>query len=695
MKKKNTVRPITDLRNTNEISNRCHEIDEPMFITKNGYDDLVIMSTDVYNKLSTNNSNNDFPMQSECYSIIKVACATNDVTIANPNENTKNIMKIIDESKQYDLDILLFPELCISGYSCGDLFYLETLLQSVLENIEKIRKHTSKNHTLIFVGAPLEYNDKLYNCAIAISDGKILGVVPKTNLPGYGEFYEHRQFTEFSGNNRKILINGKLYPFGTKLIFSNKYQTKLKVACELCEDLWAVITPSTNHALAGANVIVNLSASNELYGKDIDRKNLVKATSNRLICGYMYASAGNGESTQDIVYSSHNIIAENGVILKESKLFENELIISEFDLDLIDTARRKNTSFKSIEAIEYQTIYFEKKIVIKNELTRTINPYPFITPKEEEPLEFAKSIIKLQTMGLVKRLQHIKCQNVVLGLSGGLDSTLALIVCVEAFKYLKLDTKGIHTITMPCFGTSSRTYNNALKLANIFQTTLKNISIKDSVIQHLNDLNHPLDVNDIAFENAQARERTQILFDYANMINGLVIGTGDLSELALGWCTYNGDHMSNYCVNSSVPKTLVKYLVKAYALSNENIKKVLFDILDTPISPELLPSKDDSITQVTEDIVGPYELIDFFIYYLLKYNFEIKKIYYYATLAFKGKYSNDEIKKWLNKFINRFFSQQFKRSTLPDGPKVTDISLSSRGDLRMPSDANGLIFKLD
>ena len=691
------IRPITDLRNTNDISDACHAVKEPIFITKNGYEDLVVMSTDVYNSLNnkSNKDNKDFPQQSNCYSMIKVACATNDVIIANPTQNTKNILKIIDDSKDLDLDILLFPELCISGYSCGDLFYLDSLLQSVLENIEKIRKHTYKNHTLIFVGAPIEFNDKLYNCAIAICDGRILGVVPKSNLPGYGEFYEHRQFSAYNGENTQIIINEKIYPFGTKLIFSNKYQTRLKVACELCEDLWAVITPSTNHALAGANIIVNLSASNELYGKDIDRKNLVKSTSNRLICGYMYASAGNGESTQDIVYSGHNIIAENGNILKESELFENELIVSEIDLDLIMAARRKNTSFKSIDSKDYQIIYFEKKLSIKNELVRQINPFPFITPKDDDSLEFAKRIIKLQTMGLVKRMQHINCKNVVLGLSGGLDSTLALIVCIEAFKYLKLDFKGIHTITMPCFGTSSRTYNNALKLSNILNTTLKNISIKDSVIQHLKDLNHPIEINDITYENAQARERTQILFDYANMINGIVIGTGDLSELALGWCTYNGDHMSNYCVNSSVPKTLVKYLVKAYAFINEDLKEVLFDILQTPISPELLPTKDDIIVQVTEDVVGPYELIDFFIYYLLKYKFETKKIFYYATHAFKGKYSNEEIKKWLNKFISRFFSQQFKRSTLPDGPKVTDISLSSRGDLRMPSDASGNDFKID
>lgn len=695
MKKINKVRPITDLRNTNDISNQCHEIDEPLFITKNGYDDLVVMSNDVYNKLTKNDVNKDFPQQSNCFSMIKVACATNNVILANPTENTKNIIKIIEDSKDLDLDILLFPELCISGYSCGDLFYLDTLLNSVLVNIEKIRKHTNKNHTLIFIGAPIEFKDKLYNCAIALCDGKILGIVPKSNLPGYGEFYEHRQFSEYKGENEQIIINGKIYPFGTKLIFSNRYQTRLKVACELCEDLWSVVTPSTNHALAGANIIVNLSASNELYGKDIDRKNLVKSTSNRLICGYMYASAGNGESTQDIVYSSHNIIAENGVILKESELFKNELIVSEIDLDLIMAARRKNTSFKSIDSKDYQIIYFEKKLSIKNELVRTINPFPFITPKEEDAFNFAKSIIKLQTMGLVKRMQHINCKNVVLGLSGGLDSTLALIVCYEAFKHLNLDFKGIHTITMPCFGTSTRTYNNALKLSNILNTTLKNISIKDAVIQHLKDLNHPLDLNDIAYENAQARERTQILFDYANMVNGIVIGTGDLSELALGWCTYNGDHMSNYCVNSSVPKTLVKYLVKAYALMNENLKEVLFDILDTPISPELLPTKDDIIVQVTEDVVGPYELIDFFIYYLLKYKFEIKKIHYYAVSAFKGKYSSDEIKKWLNKFVSRFFSQQFKRSTLPDGPKVTDISLSSRGDLRMPSDASGGDFKID
>lgn len=691
--KNKTTRPITDLRNTNEISSQCHEINEPLFITKNGYDDLVIMSNETYANMQKEKKNtNDIPTQSEAYSIIKVACVTNDIKVACVSENAKEIINIINNTKSKDLDILLFPELSLTGYTCGDLFFFNNLHRNVEHYIEEIRKATIKNHTLIFFGAPLINHDKLYNCAIVMCNGSILGVVPKSNLPGYNEFYEKRQFVGYKGENDEILINGKFYPFGTKLIFSNKYQTNLKVACEICEDLWSVDTPSTSHSLAGANVIVNLSASNELYGKDENRRMLVKSTSNRLICAYLYASAGNGESTQDVVYSGHNIIAENGQILNESQLFTNELIISEIDLDNISSIRRKNSSFKSRNNPSYKTIYYEKKLNIK-ELTRFINPYPFLPTVNQDQYKYAKDVLKLQTMGLVKRMQHLNCKNVVLGLSGGLDSTLALIVCYEAFKHLNLDTKGIHTITMPCFGTSNRTYNNALILSNIMNTSLKNISIKESVNVHLKDLNHNGEA-DVAFENAQARERTQILFDYANMVNGFVIGTGDLSELALGWCTYNGDHMSNYAVNASVPKTLVKFLVKAYANTHEELKEVLYDILDTPVSPELLPSDGSEIIQVTEDVVGPYELHDFFLYYLMKYSYSIEKIYYYAKYAFKGKYDNETIKKWLNKFVSRFFSQQFKRSTLPDGPKVTEISLSPRGDLRMPSDVSFADFKL-
>ena len=692
--KNKKIKPITELRNTNEISSLCHESDEPIIITKNGYDDLVIMSTDAYKKVNKQTINeNEFPSQSNCYGIIKVACATNNIHVACPSDNAKEIIKIINDSKALDLDILLFPELSITGYFCGDLFFQDSLINSTYNAIEEIRKNTIKNHTLIFVGAPIIYNDKIYNCALAMCDGKILGVVPKSNLPNYNEFYESRHFFEYHEENSTVIINGKLIPFGTKLIFSNKYQTKLKVACEICEDLWAVDTPSTHHSLAGANVIVNLSASNELYGKADNRRLLVQSASNRLNCAYMYCSLGNGESSQDLVYSAHNIIAENGLILKESKLFENEMIISEIDLEILDSQRRKNTSFRNIHTTDYKTIYFEKKLNIKP-LTRYITPHPFLPLKEDEASKFAKSVIKLQVMGLVKRLNHINCHNVVLGLSGGLDSTLALIICYEAFKYLKLDIKGIHCISMPCFGTTSRTFNNAAKLAKIFNVSYQEIDIKEAVLLHLKTLKQDIENNNVAYENAQARERTQILFDYANKVNGLVIGTGDLSELALGWCTYNGDHMSNYAVNASVPKTLIKFLVKYYANEHKEALEVLYDILATPISPELLPSSNDELSQLTEEIIGPYELHDFFLYYLIKYNFSTEKIYYYAQKAFKDMYSKDEIKKWLNLFIKRFFNNQFKRSCMPDGPKVTEISLSPRGDNRMPSDATYKDFYL-
>lgn len=688
--KKVINRPITDLRNTNEISRQCHEINEPIFITKNGYDDLVVMSNDVYNDL--NKSKNKVIKPSFCHNMIRVACATNDINVACVSDNTNNIINIIKRLEKEDLDIIVFPELCLTGYTCNDLFYFDSLIFNVLEGIEKIKNATINNKSLIFIGAPLLFKDKLHNCAIAISDGEILGVVPKSNLPGYNEFYENRVFVEFSGENSLININGKEYPFGTKLIFSNKYLPKLKVSCEICEDLWAVNTPSSNHVIAGANVIVNLSASNELNEKFNARKELIKSTSNRLCCAYLYTSSGNGESTSDIVFAGHNIIAENGTILKQSRLFENETIITEIDLDILINARRKQSSFKTVLDDKYQTIYYEKKVKVKNELKRHINPLPFIYEGMNEE-EYTMQVITLQARSLAKRLKHINCKNVVLGLSGGLDSTLALIVCYEAFKYLKYDFKGINTITMPCFGTSNRTYNNALKLSNLFGTNLLNIPIAEAVKNHLKDINHELK-EDITFENAQARERTQVLFDYANKINGIVIGTGDLSEIALGWCTYNGDQMSNYSVNCSIPKTLVKFLTKYYGNINPDFKEVLNDILDTPISPELLSNQTDKMVQVTEDIIGPYELHDFFIYYLLKYNFSFEKIYYYACNAFKEKYEKEIIKKWLNTFITRFFNNQFKRSSMPDGPKVTEISLSPKGDFRMPSDASYKDFKI-
>ena len=687
MKSKVITRPITDLRNTNEISKQCHNSNEPIFITKNGYDDLVIMSNETYNTI--NKIKDDSTKQSLCYNMVKVACATNDINVACVSENVNNIIKIIEANKENDLDILVFPELSVSGYSCGDLFYFSSLLEKVNSGIETIRKATINNHTLIFVGAPLLYKDKLYNCAVAISDGEILGIIPKSYLPNYNEFYENRQFVQYHGKNTSVILNGKEYPFGTKLLFVNKHFLKLKVACELCEDLWSVNTPSSSHVLAGANVIVNLSASNELYGKDIERRNLITSTSTRLTCAYLYSCVGNGESSSDLIYAGHNIIAENGTILKESRFFSNETIISEIDLDIIASSRRKSSSFDNIKDDDYQIIYFSKKMKVNKQLTREISTAPFVNKYND--VNYALSIIKLQAMGLVKRLKHINCKNVVLGLSGGLDSTLALIVCYEAFKYLNYDFKNIHTITMPCFGTTNRTYNNALKLSELFNTSLYNISIKEAVKQHLKDINHELK-DDITFENAQARERTQVLFDFANKVNGIVIGTGDLSELALGWCTYNGDQMSSYCVNGSVPKTLVQFLVNKYGEINHKFKDVLTDILNTPISPELINNNENSITQVTEDIIGPYELHDFFLYHLMKYNFAFEKIYYYSYNAFKDKYEKEEIKKWLNVFIKRFFNNQFKRSSMPDGPKVTEISLSPRGDLRMPSDASYLDF---
>ncbi|MCI5745957.1 MAG: NAD(+) synthase [Erysipelotrichaceae bacterium] len=689
--KKKTIKPITELRNTSEISKQCHESDNPIFITKNGYEDLVVMSSLSYNKLINNkddvNENNH-----STYNIIKVGCACNEIKLACPSKNKEEIILKIKENSS--LDILVFPELSVTGYFCSDLFYQDSLINNTNDAIKDIVKATIGINTLIFIGAPISFLDKLYNCALALHNGKVLGVIPKKNLPNYNEFYEGRQFNEYHGENTIIYINDKPCPFGTKLIFSNRFYSNLNVACEICEDLWSPDTPSTSHALAGANIIVNLSASNELFHKDKIREMLVLSTSYRLHCAYLYASVGNGESTQDVVYSSHNIIAENGELLVSSPLFSNQTIISEIDLEKLSASRRKNTSFRCKNQSQYQIIYFDNNNDCLS-LTRKINPFPFLPNNENESIEYAKHIINLQVMALSQRLKHIHCKDVVIGLSGGLDSTLALIVCYETFKYLKLNVKNIHCISMPCFGTSSRTKDNAKTLAKILKCTYKVINIKESVMLHLKDINHDNKNTNITYENAQARERTQILFDYANEVNGIVIGTGDLSELALGWCTYNGDHMSNYAVNVSIPKTLVIFLVKAYANSHSDLKEVLYDILDTPISPELLPLLNDKIVQKTQDIIGPYELHDFFLYHFLKYNFSAKKILFYAKEAFKDIYDEQTIKKWLDVFIKRFFNNQFKRSCIPDGPKVTEISLSPRGDLRMPSDAFFDDFKLD
>lgn len=614
---------------------------------------------------------------------VRVAAVTNEIIVANTEANAKSILEKMDDLKKYNVDIAVFPELCITGYTCADLFFQSELLEKAKMELNKIRKATSTHNTLFAIGLPIEIDSKLYNVMMFIQKGKFLGMVQKTNIPNYNEFYEKRYFAEGRKevSDIEIKIQGETFhiPFGRNLLLKNG---NVVVAGEICEDLWVPNPPSTEHALHGANIILNASASNEIIGKSEYRRSLVKNQSARLLCGYVYASAGLGESTQDLVFSGHDLIAENGTLLEESQRFHHDMIISDIDMERIMYERRKMSTFKAEYNDTYRTIHFDLKET-EDDLIRYIDKAPFVPNETDARGQRCDEILNLQAAGLKKRLEHIGCKKVVIGVSGGLDSTLALLVANKAVS----DQKDIIGISMPCFGTTDRTKNNAAKLMDSLKVTKKEISIKESVEQHLKDLEHDMS-HDITYENAQARERTQLLMDYANKENAIVIGTGDMSELALGWCTYNGDHMSMYAVNSGVPKTLVKYLVLHYAdeYADETLKDVLYDIVNTPISPELIPD------QKTEDKIGPYELHDFFLYQILRYGYRPTKVYELAKIAFKGSYSNDIILKWLKVFYQRFFSQQFKRSCLPDGPKIGSIALSPRGDLRMPSDASGKIF---
>jgi len=539
------------------------------------------------------------------------------------------------------------------------------------------------------MGLPLEYNSKLYNCAVFIYKGSLLGIVPKTFLPNYNEFYEKRWFASAPEQTCYIDILGQRVPFGTKLLFRARDYEHIVIGCEICEDLWSPVPPSCYHALAGATIIVNPSAGNEITGKADYRRGLVQNQSARLIAGYIYACAGEGESTTDVVFSGHSLICENGIILSESKLFENDLVYGDIDVDSLVSERRKNTTF-TVNSEGYTFIDFDFT-PNNGEVNRYVDPHPFVPSDSTRREERCKEIMDIQALGLKKRLVHIGTKNVVIGISGGLDSTLALIITSRAFELAGLDKKGIITVTMPCFGTTKRTHDNAVTLCNALGTTFKEVNIAPAVELHYRDIGHNQDIHDLTYENCQARERTQVLMDLAGKYNGFVVGTGDLSELALGWATYNGDHMSMYGVNCSIPKTLVKYLIKYTADYTENtvLKEVLEDILDTPVSPELLPPDENgNISQITEDVVGPYELHDFFLYNMMRRAFPPEKIFFLAKTAFKDKYNNDTILKWLKNFYGRFFSQQFKRSCIPDGPKVGSVSLSPRGDWRMPSDAS-------
>ena len=682
---------------------------------------------------------------------IKVAAGTPNVQVADCEFNAAEIIKMVREMEAEGARVMVFPELCITAYTCGDLFWQENLLEEAKVQLMRIAEETADVDAIIFVGLPLEYKGKLYNVAAGLNHGEILGFVPKTYLPNYNEFYEARYFTSGEDVDGTVTIRRSEYglhhdeemtdedvefgleaevealeeedsfeeleeideepdyidedeteefdevdvPISSKILFICQEMPKLKIAAEICEDLWVPNPPSVGHAYHGANLIVNLSASDEVVGKDSYRKSLVSAQSARLLCGYIYATAGEGESTQDVVYGGHNLIAENGTILAESRRFVNGALYADLDIHRLDNERRRMTTCRFVpdlapegQDVFYNEVYFNAGRGV-TPLTRKFDSRPFVPGIKEERERRCDEILNIQAMGLKKRLAHIHCQNAVIGLSGGLDSTLALLVTVRAFDMLGMPREKITAVTMPCFGTTDRTYNNACQLSECLGATLKEVNIREAVNLHFRDIGHDPEVHDVTYENGQARERTQILMDIANQSGGIVIGTGDLSELALGWATYNGDHMSMYAVNASVPKTLVRHLVRYYADTCEDAKlsEILLDILDTPVSPELLPPKDGVISQKTEDLVGPYELHDFFLYYMLRWTFPPKKIFRLAQNAFAGEYDDETILKWLKTFYRRFFMQQFKRSCLPDGPKVGSVAVSPRGDLRMPSDA--------
>ncbi|WMC91812.1 NAD(+) synthase [Kineothrix sp. MB12-C1] len=631
------------------------------------------------------------------HGFIKTAAITPKVRVADPVFNAEQICMEVDNAVESGAKIIVFPELCITGYTCGDLFLQEVLLKEAKEQLIKITAHTADKDALIFVGLPMMWKNKLYNVAAALHSGEVIGIIPKVNIPNYAEFYEGRYFVK--GNEVPVSYTwrteggARKIPFGANLLFEIDAIEGLVVGCEICEDIWVPDTPAVTHAMAGATIVVNLSASNETAGKEDYRKMIVKSASARMIAGYIYASAGEGESTQDVVFGGHNMIAENGSILAEAKRFANGIIYGDIDVHKIIHERRRMNTYMAEEKEEYTTVSVnmtEKEV----SLARTFPSTPFIPADKRKREKRCDEILSIQALGLKKRYEHTGCKKAVIGVSGGLDSTLALLVTVRTFDSLSLPRENILAVTMPCFGTTDRTYENACQLARTLGTSLEEINIKESVTLHFRDIGQDIGNHDVTYENSQARERTQVLMDIANRENALVIGTGDMSELALGWATYNGDHMSMYGVNAGVPKTLVRHLVQYYAdtCNSEVLYKILADVLDTPVSPELLPPVDGVIAQKTEDLVGPYELHDFFLYYMLRCGFEPEKIYRIARCSFAGQYNDEVILKWLKIFYRRFFSQQFKRSCLPDGPKVGSVAVSPRGDLRMPSDACARIW---
>ena len=618
---------------------------------------------------------------------IRVAAGSFETSIANVKNNSENICNLINEAYHNDARVLVLPELCLTGYTCEDLFNQDRLLNEAKQQLQTIITATNNKDLITIVGLPYQHLNSLYNVAAVIHQGALLALVPKTHIPNYQEFYEARRFEQAPKENTLTNFNGQKIPFGTHYVFASTTNSDFKFGVEICEDLWLPDAPSTKLALNGANLILNPSASNEITTKSDYRRLLVSSQSARLVCGYVYCNAGNGESTTDVVFSGHHIISENGTMIKESRGFDSELIYGDLDLKKLSSERRKMTTFKSYH--NYETIYFDSTNIDLN-TTYYYDPHPFVPSNRDLRAKRCKEVFDIQTRGLMQRLKATRIKKVVIGISGGLDSTLALLVCTMAFKKLNYDTKDIIAITMPCFGTTSRTKNNALGLMEELAVTSIEVDITESVRIQFRDIEQDENIHDVTYENVQARTRTEILMNKANQVGGLVIGTGDLSEVALGWSTYNGDHMSMYAVNVSVPKTLVRYLVDYVAslYHGEELETILKDILDTPVSPELLPQENDQIVQKTEDIVGPYELHDFFIYHMVRFGDEPRKLYRKTKLAFKDKYDKETIKKWLTKFYWRFFSQQFKRSCIPDGPKVGSVSLSPRGDWRMPSDAN-------
>jgi NAD+ synthase (glutamine-hydrolysing) len=630
---------------------------------------------------------------------IRVAAVTPEIRVGDPVYNREQIEVSLKKAVDRQVKVAVFPELCLTGYTCSDLFWQTPLLEKAKEQLLDLIESTCDLNVIAFVGLPWEYNGNLYNVMAAFSQGVLLGLIPKSNIPNYSEFYELRHFT--AGPKEPIVVGtfSECRPYneilmGTNLLFECRDIPGLVIGGEICEDVWVPDSPGVHHALEGATILVNCSASDEMTGKDSYRRDLIRMQSARLVCAYIYANAGEGESTTDLVFGGQNIIAENGNLLKESTRFQNGCMIADVDLERIRSERRRMGTFQTTHTNTYVRKKFDLCVEPLQKLERYIDSAPFVPSRQEEREARCQEILDIQSCGLWTRLKHTGCKAAVVGISGGLDSTLALIVTVRAFDRLQIPRENIVAVTMPCFGTTDRTYHNACELVHRLGATLKEIPIQEAVRLHFRDIEHDENIHDITYENGQARERTQILMDLANKYNGMVIGTGDLSELALGWATYNGDHMSMYAVNASVPKTLVRYLVSYYAdnCQDGRLSEVLRDILDTPVSPELLPPTEGKISQKTEDIVGPYELHDFFLYHMLRFGYHPAKINRMANIAFADIYDKETILKWQKTFTRRFFSQQFKRSCLPDGPKVGSVAVSPRGDLRMPSDATARVW---